>query len=257
MKWNFTHQKSMQEFNNMGEILSQEEFKIFFLNGDEYIKTEYYINYISQRLLDEFEMKYNEKKSCWSSGWSDNQRFVVELYSPKGNHKIMRWGYNYSFIPDINRQKKLVWYRTDSSIKIHIDDAWYNHIEHNRDQEWGYSEREFYNPVQCPDFQYEIPVYTSDMDFALDYIKSVIDKNILLMRKWVEKVKTIDDAIEVMNQRVLGNDILHIPRMHYIRAFLYAKNKNILDSMFALKQYYEEREIPQIIIDKLNQIAGE
>lgn len=247
----------MQEFNSMSETLSQEEYIKFFLNGDKHIKTEYYNDYLSQRLLDEFGMKYNEKQKCWYSDWSNNQRLVVELHSPKGNHKIIRWGYNFSFIPDINRQKKLVWYRTDSSIKIHIDDAWYNHIEHNRDQEWGYSSREFYNPEQCLDFQYEIPEYTSDIDYALEYIKSVIDKNIPLMRMWVEKVKTVDDAIEVMNQRVLGNDILHIPRMHYIRAFLYAKNKNLLDSMSALKQYYEEREIPQIIIDKLNQIASE
>ena len=77
------------------------------------------------------------------------------------------------------------------------------------------------------------------------------------MKQWLERVKTIDDAIEIMNQRVLRDDILHIPRMNYIRAFLYAKNKNIMDSMTALKEYYEEREIPQIIIEKLNQIADE
>ena len=169
----------------------------------------------------------------------------------------MRWGYNYSFIPDINRQKKLVWYRSDSSIKIHIDDVWYNHITHNRTSEWGYNSREFYNPTKCPEFQYEIPEYTSDIDFALKYIKNVIERNIVFMKQWLERVKTIDDAIEIMNQRVLRDDILHIPRMNYIRAFLYAKNKNIMDSMTALKEYYEEREIPQIIIEKLNQIADE
>lgn len=241
----------------MSKILSQEEYKNIFLNGEEYIKREYYNDYISQKLSDEFGMKYNEKKKCWCSDWSNNQRFVVELYSPKGTHIIMRWGYNYSFIPDINRQKKLVWYRTDSSVKIHIDDAWYNHIEHNREQEWGYSLREFYNPEQCLDFQYEIPKYTSDIDYAVDYIKSVIDKNIPLMREWRKKVKTVNDAIMIMNQRVLGDDIFHIPQMHYIRAFLYAKNKNIVESMSALKHYYEEREIPRVIIEKLNQLANE
>lgn len=241
----------------MSKILSQEEYKNLFLNGGEFIKREYYNDYISQRLLDEFGMKYNEKKKFWCSDWSNDQRFVVELYSPKGTHKIMRWGYNYSFIPDINRQKKLVWYRTDSAVKIHIDDAWYNHIERNRDQEWGYSLREFYNPEQCLDFQYEIPEYTSDIDYAVDYIKSVVDKNIPLMREWEEKVKTVDDAIVVMNQRVLGDDILHIPQMHYVRAFLYAKNKNIVKSMSALKNYYEEREMPQVIIERLNQLANE
>lgn len=167
---------------------------------------------ISQRLSDEFGMKYNEKKKCWCSDWSNNQRFVVELYSPKGTHKIMRW---------------------------------------------GYSLREFYNPEQCLDFQYEIPEYTSDIDYAVDYIKSVVDKNIPLMRKWKEKVKTVDDAIVVMNQRVLGDDILRIPQMHYLRAFLYAKNKDIVESMSALKHYYEDREMPRVIIEILNQLANE
>ena len=247
----------MQKFNNMDKILSQEEYKNYFLNGVEYIKTEYYCNYMSQRLSEEFGMKYNEKNKCWCSDWSNNQRFVVKLYSPKGNHKIIQWGYNFDFIPDITRQKKLVWYRSGNSITIHIDDAWYNHIAHDKVSEWGYSSKEFYNPEECLDFQYEIPEYTSDIDYALRYIKGVIEKNILLMRKWIENVKTIDDAIMIMEQRVLGDDVLHIPRMHYIRAFLYAKNKNILDSMSALEQYYEERQIPQIIIDKLNQLASE
>ena len=124
------YEKGIPEFINMDGILSQEEYKMFFLNGEEYIKTEYYVDYISQRLLDEFGMKYNEKKNCWCSDWIDNQRFVVELYNPKGNHKIMRWGYN---------------------------------------------SREFYNPTKCPEFQYEIPEYTSDIDFALKYIKNVIE----------------------------------------------------------------------------------
>ncbi len=75
--------------------------------------------------------------------------------------------------------------------------------------------------MQCPVFQYEIPTYTSDMEFTLKYIKSVIDKNILLIREWLGKVKTIDDAIEIINQR------------------------------------YKEIEIPQVIFDKLYQLATE
>lgn len=123
----------MKEFDNMSEILSKEKYIKFFFYGEEYINTEYYNDYMSQRLSDEFGMKYNDKKKCWYSDWNNNQRFVVELYSPKGNHKIIRW---------------------------------------------GYSSREFNNPEQCLDFQYEIPEYTSDMDYALEYIKGVIDKNI-------------------------------------------------------------------------------
>lgn len=248
---------SLKSLQSQG-ILSEKEYKNKFLfHADEYVKREYYNEYITQRLAEEFGMSYNEKTKRWCSEWNDNQRVVVELYQPKGTHRILMWGYNFDFIPDINKKGKLVWYRTDSSVKMHINDTWYNHIEYTSDKEWGFSEKEFYNPVKCPTFQYEIPEYTSDMDFALEYIKKVVEKNILLMREWLDRVKTIDDVIEVLNQRVLGDDILHISQMHYTRAFLYAKSKNILEAMSAIKQYYENREIPQMIIDKLNQIAGE
>lgn len=93
----------------------------------------------------------------------------------------MRWGYNYDFIPDINSKNKLTWHRTESSVKIHIADAWYNHIEDEREQDCGYTKEEFYNPRKCTSFQYQIPTYTSDIEFALEYIKNVIDKNIPLI----------------------------------------------------------------------------
>lgn len=202
-------------------------------------------------------MKYNEKTKRWCSEWSDNQRFVVELYRPKGTHIFLRWGYNYDFIPDMNSKNKLTWHRTDSSVKIHLDDAWYNHIEYKSDQEWGFSTREFYNPVQCPVFQYEIPIYTSDMEFALKYIKSVIDKNIPLIREWPDKVKTFDDAIEIINLKIINDSSLYVPHLCYIRAFLYAKNKDIDNSILSINQCYKENEIPQVILDKLYQLATE
>lgn len=239
------------------EILSQEEYKNKFFYGEEYIKREFYDEYITQRLSEEFGVKYNEKTKKWYSEWRDNQRFVVELYRPKGTHIFLRWGYNYDFIPDINSKNKLIWHRTESAVKIHIDDAWYNHIEHERDQEWGFSEKEFYNPKECIVFQYEIPTYTSDMEFALEYIKSVIDKNIPLIREWLNKVKTVDDAIDVMNKKIANSSILHVRYFYYIKAFLCAKNKDIDNAILSVRQRYKESEIPQVIIDKLNELANE
>lgn len=239
------------------EVLSQEEYKDKFYYGEEFVKREYFDDYITQRLAEEFDMKFHEKAKCWCSEWKDHQRFVVELYRPKGTHIFLKWGYNYDFIPDTNKKNKLIWHRTDNAVIIHLEDAWYNHIEHNRDQERGFSTREFYNPRQCPVFQYEIPTYTSDMDFALKYIESVVDKNIPLMKEWIEQVKTVDDAIDVLNDRVMNASILHVSYMHYIRAFLYAKNKKLDDAMLSIKLSYKEREVPMIIIEKLKQLVSE
>lgn len=238
------------------EILSQEEYKSKFLHGEEYVKREFYDEYISQRLLEEFGMKYNEKTKKWYSEWSDNRRFLVELYHPKGNHVYLRWGYNYDFVFDINHKNKLTWHRTESSMKIHIDDAWYNHMEHVREQEWGYSKEEFYNPKKCAVFQYEIPTYTSDMEFALKYIRSVIDKNIPLMREWLNNVKTVDDAINILNQRIMVSHNVHTPSMCHIRAFLYAKNGDMENAIRSVEQGYAEGEGQQIIIDRLNLLAN-
>lgn len=237
------------------ELLSQEEYKNKFMHCEEYIKREYFEEYISRRLAEEFDMKYNEGTKHWCSGWNENKRFVVELYYPKGTHIFLRWGYNYDFIPDINRKHKLVWHRTDSSVKIHLDDSWHAHIEYTKEKGYGFMEEEFYNPRKCPKYQYEIPAYTSDIDFAVDYIKTVIDKNIPFMSEWVGRVKTIDDAIDAMIQSISEASILRVPYMQYVLAFLYAKNKNIEDAMHFMKEYYGDYEIPQILIDKLNQLA--
>lgn len=45
-------------------------------------------------------------------------------------------------------------------------------------------------------------------------------------------------------------------RMCHIRAFLYAKNNDIDNAIESIKQGYENSEIPQVIIDKLVQIAN-
>ena len=211
---------------------------------------------ISRRLSEEFGLKYNEKIKKWHSEWSANRRFVVELCYPRGNHIYLRWGYNYDFIPDINSKNKLTWHRTESSVKIHIADAWYNHIEDEREQDCGYTKEEFYNPRKCTSFQYQIPTYTSDIEFALEYIKNVIDKNIPLIREWINNVQTVDDAITVLNQRIVTLPHIYVPYMCHIRAFLYAKNNDIDNAIESIKQGYENSEIPQVIIDKLVQIAN-
>lgn len=93
--------------------------------------------------------------------------------------------------------------------------AWYNHIEDEREQDCGYTKEEFYNPRKCTSFQYQIPTYTSDIEFALEYIKNVIDKNIPLIREWINNVQTVDDAITVLNQRIVTLPHIYVPYRQY------------------------------------------
>ena len=151
----------------------------------------------------------------------------------------------------------MTWHRTESSLKIHIADAWYNHIEYEREQDCGYTKEEFYNPRKCTSFQYQIPTYTSDMEFALEYIKSVIDKNIPLIREWVNNVQTVDDAIGVLNQRIVTLHHIYVPYMCHIRAFLYAKNRDIEKAIYSIEQGYAEDDRQQVLKDKLNQLSNE
>ncbi len=86
--------------------------------------------------------------------------------------------------------------------------------------------------------------------------KNVIDKNIPLIREWINNVQTVDDAITVLNQRIVTLPHIYVPYMCHIRAFLYAKNNDIDNAIESIKQGYENSEIPQVIIDKLVQIAN-
>lgn len=76
------------------------------------------------------------------------------------------------------------------------------------------------------------------------------------IREWINNVQTVDDAITVLNQRIVTLPHIYVPYMCHIRAFLYAKNNDIDNAIESIKQGYENSEIPQVIIDKLVQIAN-
>ena len=52
------------------------------------------------------------------------------------------------------------------------------------------------------------------------------------------------------------SNVYLVKDMCHIRAFLYAKNNDIDNAIESIKQGYENSEIPQVIIDKLVQIAN-
>lgn len=239
-------------------VLSQKEYKEKFFCDDEYIKREFYEEDISRRLSEEFGMKYSEKAKKWYSEWKDSQRFVVKLERLKGDNVFLQWGYNYDFIPGMNNQDKLIWYRTDKAIKLHTKDSWYYHINKSGYFDFGHSKQDFYNPRTCKTYQYMIPTTTSDMEFALQYINGVVEKNIPLMREYVDNIKTIDDAIEFINEQIAVSSCIVIPYMCHVRAFLYAKNKDIEKAILSIKEgYYGSDKAQQILIERLKQLADQ
>ena len=237
----------------MEKILSQEEYKKYFFQGEEYVKREYYVGFIADRLFCEFGLKYNEKAKFWYSEWSNDQRLVVKIYNPKGNHDLLMWGYNYNFIPSITRNGTFSWHRTDNAFEIHVSDSWYNHIEYKRDKEWGLSEREYGNPQLCPVFQYEIPQYTSDLDFAINYVYEVVERNIPLIQEWLTNIKTINDAIVFWDKEILKATPWTKRHDYYIKAFLHAYQNDLEAALEAMKASYDYGDIPQSVIEKLYQ----
>ncbi len=238
-------------------ILTKEEYISYFCDTDAYIKREYYERYITRRLAEEFDMKYIEKRKRWCTEWKNNRRFVVELEGcGTAFHSFLRWGFNYDFIPDINNAKKLVWHRTDNSVKIQVDDSWHRHVEHTKDKEWGFTEEELHNPEKCMFFRFEIPNYTSDIEFALKYIYGVVEQNILFMKSWLDGQKTIDDAIQLLIKRI-GEDPVWVVRYEqHVLAFLYAKNQNLETAMSTMMKRYDGNEIPRVIVKNLTQLAS-
>lgn len=75
------------------------------------------------------------------------------------------------------------------------------------------------------------------------------EKKVLSLSKKLVKKCSFNRGSDVEN-------LCHLAYMCHIRAFLYAKNNDIDNAIESIKQGYENSEIPQVIIDKLVQIAN-
>ena len=141
---------------------------------------------MSKVLREHFDLKYCDKGRWWYSDWNSHKRMVITLFASKGITYPIIWGYNYNFIPRLNNQNKLMWYRTEKNFYLHIEDAYYNYMPlfSNIKQ----TDNTFLNPEKNCKYQYELPMWTNNLEFALNYIDDVVKRNLPLMIDWYQKV---------------------------------------------------------------------
>lgn len=231
------------------KVLSKDEYKKYFYYEELFYITKYFGDVVSKALKGNFDLKYCDKGRWWYSGWNNHKRMVITLFPSKGITYPIIWGYNYDFIPQLNNQNKLIWHRTEKAFHLDIEDAYYNYVSvpPNIKQ----TEEDFLNPEQNCKYQYELPMWTNNLEFALKYIDDVVKRNIPFMIDWYQRVQTIEDVIgELYKQIAMPSQYGHWNE-YYTKAFLLAKIKCIDEALDIMGQIYHPNEIPSKIIEKL------
>lgn len=227
--------------------LSQDEYNKLFGIGANEVIIKYFDEAMSKALLGTFQLKQAEKGHWWYGEWENHRRMVISLFAAKGLTYTIEWGYNYDFIPKLNRQDKFVWSRTEKSFDHH---AWDNYYFHVKEDMKSMSEQE---RVQTYN-KYTLPTYTSNLESALAYIDGVIKRNIPFMTEWFDRVQTTDDVIAELDRHLGTNDYRDHYR-HWTKAFLLARQNRLDEAIAAMQNNYPNREIAQKVLDKL-QKAG-
>lgn len=233
---------------------TRKEYVKYFSDGETFFITKYFGEAVSKALSGTFDMKYCEKGRWWYSDWENHQRMVITLYALKGTKYLIIWGYNYDFIPQLTNQDKIIWHRTEKSFHLDIADAFYNHVTFPGDpQTMGYNE--FLNAKYDFHNQYEIPAWTNNLEFALQYIDMLVRRNIPFMLDWFDRVKTIEDAIAELNRQIAVPSSYGHFNEYYTKAFLLARLNHMDEAIEAMEKRYAVGYINPKILEKLNQTS--
>lgn len=230
---------------NITASLSQDEYNKIFMSADADFIIKYFDDAVSKALSDTFLLKKSEKGHWWYGDWENHCRMVITLFAAKGTHYYINWGYNFDFIPHLNRQGKFIWSRTEKSFAEHISDNFFSHIQYDSKT---MLETETLHILD----QYTLPIYANNLNAALDYIDVVVKRNIPFMLEWFSRVQTTDDVIAELD-RQLGkyNDYRDYSR-YWTKAFLLARQKRLEEAVETLENYYVNRTIEQKVLDKLH-----
>lgn len=241
--------------NKSMKVLSKAEYKkyfYYFYDEERFYITKYFKDTVSKVLKENFDLKYYDKGRWWYSDWNCHKRMVITLFASKGITYPMIWGYNYDFIPRLNNQNKFIWHRTQKSFHLDIEDAYYNYVPVIPKRKR--TEEHFFNPEQNAKYQYELPIWTNDLEFALKYIEDVVKRNIPFMLDWYQRVQTIEDVIGELDKQIAISSQYGHWNEYYTKAFLLAKIKCMDEALETMGQIYRN-EIPPKIMEKLYQTS--
>ena len=232
------------------EKVSDKEYakKILYCEPSESL-VKYYDDIAGGVLMEHFELKKCPNKHIWYGEWINHRRIVIELHMFYSYE--VRFGYNYDFIPILNRQKKFVYHRTDKSVALDVMDLYLNHISYRPD---NMTHLESFNVRR----KYELPQFcgVQELDFAKRYIEDVITTNITFMKEFYEKYKTDEEILAFLDHTIQKGNMFQKYRYIWTKAFLYAKLQDIDKAIMTMRDYYDHMngETPEIVIEKLKTV---
>lgn len=249
MRW-YMQQLFVNHYKIYTENISDEEYakKILYCEPSESL-VKYYDDIMWNVLKDYFDLKKCPNKHIWYGEWKNHRRIVIELY--KFYSYEIRFGYNYDFIPVLNKQDKFVYHRTDKSVDLDVMDLYFNHICYESD---NLTHLESFNIRR----NYELPQYAgiAELDFTTKYIENVIRTNIEFMKDFYEKYRTEEDIIQFLSHTIKTGNVFQKYRYIWTKAFLYAKLQNIDNAIVTMREYYDyvNGVIPDRVIEKLKSV---
>lgn len=133
-----------------------------------------------------------------------------------------------------------------------IKDSYYSYVSFPQKAEQA--KEDYLNPER--DYRYyELPMWTSNIEFGLRYIDDVVKKNIPFMTDWYQCIQTIEDVIDELDKQIAMPSPYNHRNKYYTKAFLLAKIKCIDEAVATMCQIYHPHEIPPEVIEKLYQAS--
>ncbi|MBQ3514739.1 MAG: hypothetical protein IJA32_13265 [Lachnospiraceae bacterium] len=232
------------------EKVSDEEYakKILYCVPSESL-IPYYDDIAEAVLTEHFDVVKCPNKHIWHGEWNNHRRMVIKLHMFYSYE--IRFGYNYDFIPILNRKNKFVYHRTEKSVDLDVMDVYFNHISYIPD---NMTNLESFNVRR----KYQLPTNAGvqELDFAKQYIENVIRTNITFMKEFYENYESDEDMIHFLEHTIQKGNIFQKYRYIWTKAFLYAKLQDMDKAMLTMGEYYQHgnQEIPGMVIEKLNAV---
>ena len=161
----------------------------------------YFNDGVTKALSEYFDVKCCEKGHDWFTPWEGHQRKAFDLYALKGYMYIIRWGYNYDFIPTRKNGEKFIYHRTEKAVAVHIPDSFYLHVDYDPDK-MSHNETLAIREKYCLSSYNLEYMNLTDVACAYEYIQEITRRNIPFMLEFFDRIRTIDDAVAEIDRRL-------------------------------------------------------
>lgn len=242
----------MNNYNLFTDYVSDQEFqnKLWLTGEDCEHMVKYFDETVENVLKEYFELKKCPNRHVWFGEWENHRRMVIKLDINSATYDI-QFGYNYDFIPRLNRQKKFVYYRTEKAVGLDVMDLYLNHIWYDPDR---LTHGESFNIRR----HYVLNMYgrSSEIDLAKKYLENVVRNNIPFMQDFYERYNKDEEMIEFLDHTIKEGNMFERHWYIWTKAFLFARLQDMDQAEKTMREYYSyvNGAVPEKVLEKLESV---